>query len=582
MKDMYKGKVNSPQTQLIESIDSHSTDIKVLDASVFPEGPNLAVIGTDVQAETIKYTSINENILVGCTRGFQGTAKPWDKDSIISRNFTEYDLGSIQDNILELDKNKVDKVEGKDLSSNDFTDKNKKKLDGIEEGANKVTKVSDLENDKNYKTEVEVQQLINDATHLKKEVVENLPETGQEDVIYLVNDKSEEGNVYTEYLWINNTWEKIGDTKIDLFNYAEKSEIPKNLSELQEDETHKLVTQEEKNKLINNFSGEDISNANIIYNAYNGDIIASNIKATLQDALDNINYYVADIYNNLYDELRNAMTSVTKNYQIKSEKGKANGYASLGVDGKVPSAQLPKIDALPEGGTTGQVLKKTSDGVAWQNDNNTTYSVATTSSNGLMSSSDKNIIDNLEKNFAPQKVTYEDFNNITTVGFYTAYSNINKPPVDYDYFGLIVTNSTNLQGDYVQQIAIPEKIDETSIWIRKKQSSSWGSWQNITAGGGVEELKLLYDTSLSGSANFYKTGRFVFADLSGYLDDIPNFPTVPEKFRPQTTVNGYFEVGIAKLGGISINSGGKFSYYNNETEERNIYFSTTIAYLSKI
>lgn len=44
----------------------------------------------------------------------------------------------------------VKKVSGKDLSTNDYTTAEKTKLAGIETGANKVTKVSQLTNDKNY------------------------------------------------------------------------------------------------------------------------------------------------------------------------------------------------------------------------------------------------------------------------------------------------------------------------------------------------------------------------------------------------------------------------------------------------
>lgn len=59
-----------------------------------------------------------------------------------------------------LDEAKVDKVAGKGLSANDFTDILKNKLEGIAEGANKVTKVSELENDSNYQSEAEVRALI--------------------------------------------------------------------------------------------------------------------------------------------------------------------------------------------------------------------------------------------------------------------------------------------------------------------------------------------------------------------------------------------------------------------------------------
>lgn len=52
---------------------------------------------------------------------------------------------------------------------------------------------------------------------------------------------------------------------------------------------------------------------------------------------------------------------------------------------------------IPSGGSSGQILRWSADGTAvWGNDNNTTYSVATTSKNGLMSSSDKAKLDGIE------------------------------------------------------------------------------------------------------------------------------------------------------------------------------------------
>lgn len=49
---------------------------------------------------------------------------------------------------------------------------------------------------------------------------------------------------------------------------------------------------------------------------------------------------------------------------------------------------------IPSGGSSGQILRWSADGTAvWGADNNTTYSVATTSANGLMSSSDKSKLD---------------------------------------------------------------------------------------------------------------------------------------------------------------------------------------------
>lgn len=144
MKEMYKGKVNSPQTIITEDIDASSSNIKVENTNVFPPGPNIAVIGNDISAETIKYSDINGNILTGCTRGFQGEARAWEKNSLISRNFTEYDLSSLQDNILELNKNKIDKVDGKGLSANDFTDAFKTKLESLKNYNDATTSTSGL------------------------------------------------------------------------------------------------------------------------------------------------------------------------------------------------------------------------------------------------------------------------------------------------------------------------------------------------------------------------------------------------------------------------------------------------------
>lgn len=59
-----------------------------------------------------------------------------------------------------LDSNKVDKVAGYGLSKNDFTDELKQKLDGIEAGANKATKTSDLTNDSGFVTSAEVEAAI--------------------------------------------------------------------------------------------------------------------------------------------------------------------------------------------------------------------------------------------------------------------------------------------------------------------------------------------------------------------------------------------------------------------------------------
>lgn len=69
-------------------------------------------------------------------------------------------------------------------------------------------------------------------------IVTELPTTGEENKIYLIeSNESGEYNVYTEYGYINGSWEKFGQHKsqVDLTNYALKSELPTLTSQLTND-----------------------------------------------------------------------------------------------------------------------------------------------------------------------------------------------------------------------------------------------------------------------------------------------------------------------------------------------------------
>lgn len=177
--------------------------------------------------------------------------------------------------------NYVTKVDGKGLSTNDYTKDAKRKVDSIPDNAKFTdttydltpyakkaevpTKVSALTNDSGFKTESEVLALIQSSSKLKKEIVTALPSTGKEDVIYLIKDKEgQTGNVYTEYLWIGGAFEVIGSTKMDLSGYAKKTDIKTKLSDMTADSNHRLVTDSEKNtwnNKLSSVSGQDVSRA---------------------------------------------------------------------------------------------------------------------------------------------------------------------------------------------------------------------------------------------------------------------------------------------------------------------------------
>lgn len=73
-----------------------------------------------------------------------------------------------------------------------------------------------------YYTKEETDRLINAIETGDFVIVEELPEQGNHKDIYLV---PKEGGGYNEYIYINEEWEHLGDTDIDLSNYYTKSDI---------------------------------------------------------------------------------------------------------------------------------------------------------------------------------------------------------------------------------------------------------------------------------------------------------------------------------------------------------------------
>ena len=107
------------------------------------------------------------------------------------------------------------------------------------------TKVSELQNDSNYQTDTDVTntlttyatktyvgEQISSVDHLKREIVTEIPspETADKNTIYMLKIESATGeDKYKEYLLIDGTVQCIGDTSVDLTDYAKKTEIPTEL-----------------------------------------------------------------------------------------------------------------------------------------------------------------------------------------------------------------------------------------------------------------------------------------------------------------------------------------------------------------
>lgn len=134
------------------------------------------------------------------------------------------------------DNDKVDKVNGKGLSTNDYTNEEKAKV----AAAQSASDVESAITGKGYQTAAQVQSAITSAmagiSGIDFSIVSDfasLPATGAKGIIYLVPNSGSGNNSYDEYVWITigtgqdatSRYEKIGTTEVDLSGYVQTSDL---------------------------------------------------------------------------------------------------------------------------------------------------------------------------------------------------------------------------------------------------------------------------------------------------------------------------------------------------------------------
>ena len=91
-------------------------------------------------------------------------------------------------------------------------------------GSNTITPLTNHQSLDNYYTKGSVDNLISNLKAGLVNVVESLPTTGENGKLYLVKTGSESENLYTEYVYVNKAWEKLGTQKLDLSGYLTKTD----------------------------------------------------------------------------------------------------------------------------------------------------------------------------------------------------------------------------------------------------------------------------------------------------------------------------------------------------------------------
>lgn len=85
--------------------------------------------------------------------------------------------------------------------------------------------------------------MISNLANLRIEVVNELPSTGETNVIYLVKKTGTNPDVHDEYVYMEGNWEKIGNTEVDLSNYYTKDQVYTKSETYSQEEVGTLITE---------------------------------------------------------------------------------------------------------------------------------------------------------------------------------------------------------------------------------------------------------------------------------------------------------------------------------------------------
>ena len=136
-------------------------------------------------------------------------------------------------------KNKVDKIDGRGLSEQNFTYAEKTKLAGLKNyddtsiqsrvSANESA-IATLNGDSSTVGSVDkkIADAIAGVTQIDFKIVSELPSTGLKGTIYLIRGTGTEATQqYDEYIWVDSKWEKLGKSTVtvDLSDVYSKNEV---------------------------------------------------------------------------------------------------------------------------------------------------------------------------------------------------------------------------------------------------------------------------------------------------------------------------------------------------------------------
>ena len=97
-----------------------------------------------------------------------------------------------------------------------------------------------------------IKKKISELVSFDVSVLDELPDAGVEHILYLIPSKTElEKNVRDEYLWVDEKWEIIGSTAIDLDNYYTKDEVDASIQNISINALNNSIIVNDSSILVN-------------------------------------------------------------------------------------------------------------------------------------------------------------------------------------------------------------------------------------------------------------------------------------------------------------------------------------------
>jgi hypothetical protein len=203
-------------------------EIIVYDCEVDSDGSTLELPSNRVIPYTYERVKIGDgHTLVNDLPYFSGDYNDLINTPVLPKYVSDLDddLGIATTEYIELVKKQIPTLISQLENDSKYVDE-----DALQAVRESIPDISDLP-DKSY-----VDDKVSKIPKFEILVVDVLP---TEDIsvttVYLLKTEEAVGNLYEEYIYVNNAWELLGSAKIDLSNYAKIEDIPTSVSQLEND-----------------------------------------------------------------------------------------------------------------------------------------------------------------------------------------------------------------------------------------------------------------------------------------------------------------------------------------------------------